>query len=100
MAQFLVPRDQQGVSVRQLPRYDLGRVFGDVGYSEVRVPGEALLGALVSGPPTPVAADPGIVLFDVPSTGGLFALTFITGGRTAISGSRTRVETEWSTALA
>ena len=44
MAQFLVPRDQQGVSVRQLPRYDLGRVFGDVGYSEVRVPGEALLG--------------------------------------------------------
>jgi alkylation response protein AidB-like acyl-CoA dehydrogenase len=44
MAQFLVPRDLPGVSVRQLPRYDLGRIFGDVEFADVRVPGEALLG--------------------------------------------------------
>lgn len=44
MAQFLVPRDLPGVSVRPLPRYDLGRIFGDVEFTEVQVPGEALLG--------------------------------------------------------
>ena len=44
MAQFLVPRDARGLSVRQLPRYDLGRIFGDVEFSDVRVASEALLG--------------------------------------------------------
>ena len=44
MAQFLVPRDRPGLTVRPLPRYDLGRIFADVALSEVRLPGDALLG--------------------------------------------------------
>jgi alkylation response protein AidB-like acyl-CoA dehydrogenase len=44
MAQFLVPRGLPGVSVRQLPRYDLGRIFGTVELSEVAVGSDALLG--------------------------------------------------------
>jgi alkylation response protein AidB-like acyl-CoA dehydrogenase len=45
MAQFLVPREHPGLAIRPLPRYDLGRIFGEVELSEVRVPADALLGA-------------------------------------------------------
>lgn len=44
MAQFLVPRDAGGVSVRPLPRFDLGRQFAEVGFEEVRLPARALVG--------------------------------------------------------
>jgi alkylation response protein AidB-like acyl-CoA dehydrogenase len=44
MAQFLVPRDAAGVSVRPLPRFDLGRQFADVDFEEVRLPAQALVG--------------------------------------------------------
>jgi alkylation response protein AidB-like acyl-CoA dehydrogenase len=44
MAQFLVPRDAAGASVRSLPRYDLGRQFADVDFDEVRLPAQALVG--------------------------------------------------------
>jgi alkylation response protein AidB-like acyl-CoA dehydrogenase len=44
MAQFLVPRDAPGASVRPLPRYDLGRLFADVDFSEVHLPAQALVG--------------------------------------------------------
>jgi alkylation response protein AidB-like acyl-CoA dehydrogenase len=44
MAQFLVPRDAAGASVRPLPRYDLGRQFADVDFDEVRLPAQALVG--------------------------------------------------------
>jgi alkylation response protein AidB-like acyl-CoA dehydrogenase len=43
-AQFLVPRDAAGLSVRPLPRYDLGRLYADVGFEQVRVPSHAVLG--------------------------------------------------------
>lgn len=44
MAQFLVPRDTVGASVRPLPRYDLGRQFADVDFDEVRLPAQAMVG--------------------------------------------------------
>lgn len=44
MAQFLVPRDAPGLSVQMLPRYDLGRLFGDVALEDVRVPAGAAIG--------------------------------------------------------
>lgn len=44
MAQFLVPRDAEGLSVRPLPQYDLGRLFADVELQQVRVPASAVLG--------------------------------------------------------
>jgi alkylation response protein AidB-like acyl-CoA dehydrogenase len=44
MAQFLVPRDAAGVTVRSLPRYDLGRLFADIDFDEVRLPAQALVG--------------------------------------------------------
>jgi alkylation response protein AidB-like acyl-CoA dehydrogenase len=43
-AQFLVPRDAAGLSVRPLPQYDLGRLFADVELAGVRVPAQAVLG--------------------------------------------------------
>ena len=44
LAQFLVPRDTEGVTVRPLPQYDLGRLFADVEFAGVRLPADALLG--------------------------------------------------------
>lgn len=44
MAQFLVPRDADGLSVRPLPSYDLGRLFANVELDRVRVPASAVLG--------------------------------------------------------
>ncbi len=43
-AQFLVPRESAGLSVRPLPRYDLGRLYADVEFAQVRVPAQAVLG--------------------------------------------------------
>jgi alkylation response protein AidB-like acyl-CoA dehydrogenase len=43
-AQFLVPRDAAGLSVRPLPRYDLGRLYADVEFAQVRIPAQAMLG--------------------------------------------------------
>jgi len=44
VAQFLVPAGAEGVSVKPLPQYDLGRLFGDVTLTDVRVPASALVG--------------------------------------------------------
>ena len=44
MAQFLVPRDRPGLTIRLQPRYDLGRIYGDLDLSRVRVPASALVG--------------------------------------------------------
>jgi len=44
LAQFLVPRDTNGLSIRGLPQYDLGRVFGDITLQDVRVPASAMIG--------------------------------------------------------
>jgi alkylation response protein AidB-like acyl-CoA dehydrogenase len=44
IGQFLVPRDSPGLTVKVLPQYDLGRLFGDVTFSEVRVPAQAAVG--------------------------------------------------------
>ena len=44
MAQFLVPRDSPGLTVRMLPQYDLGRLFGDVTLRDVRVSASAAVG--------------------------------------------------------
>ena len=38
LGQFLVPRDSPGLSVAELPQYDLGRKFGNVTLGSVRVP--------------------------------------------------------------
>jgi alkylation response protein AidB-like acyl-CoA dehydrogenase len=43
-AQFLVPHDAAGLSVRPLPRYDLGRLYADVEFAQVRIPAQAMLG--------------------------------------------------------
>ena len=43
-AQFLVPSDADGVSVRRLPQFDLGRVFSDIALADVRVPASAVVG--------------------------------------------------------
>jgi alkylation response protein AidB-like acyl-CoA dehydrogenase len=44
MAQFLVPRDAAGVSVRPLPRFDLGRQFADVDFEGVLLPAQSVVG--------------------------------------------------------
>ena len=42
--QFLVPASAEGVTVHKLPQFDLGRLFSDVSFRDVRVPASAVLG--------------------------------------------------------
>ena len=43
-AQFLVPRDAAGLSVRRCPATIFGRLYADVEFDQVRVPAQAVLG--------------------------------------------------------
>lgn len=44
LGQFLIPRDSPGLSVMEMPQYDLGRVFGNVTLENVLVPAEKMVG--------------------------------------------------------
>lgn len=44
LGQFLIPRDSPGLSVMEMPQYDLGRVFGNVTLENVLVPVEKMVG--------------------------------------------------------
>lgn len=55
LAQFLVPRDAQGVTITKLDALDLSRVFGDVSFHDVRVAKSFRVGA--PGEPADNAAE-------------------------------------------
>jgi alkylation response protein AidB-like acyl-CoA dehydrogenase len=44
LGQFLIPRDSPGLSVMEMPQYDLGRVFGNVTLENVLVSAEKMVG--------------------------------------------------------
>lgn len=44
LGQFLIPRGSPGLTVAEMPQYDLGRVFGTVTLEDVLVPAENVVG--------------------------------------------------------